>query len=176
MSYVEILILRHLRVRPAHGYELRKRVEATTGFVLHNNSLYPALKRFEEAGAVVKRAQTQEGRPPKHVYELTDVGWEMLHDMIAELPPDAAGDDTEFLARVGQFALVTAEERTAVLDARDDALRRRIEHLEVMAERAAGERWALLVTGELLRRTRLERQWLVELRSAAQTGETETGQ
>ncbi len=52
MSYVEILILRRLRSGPAHGYELRKRVEQTTGFVLHNNSLYPALRRFEEAGAV----------------------------------------------------------------------------------------------------------------------------
>ena len=47
MSYIEILILRRLRSGPAHGYELRKRVEQTTGFVLHNNSLYPALRRFE---------------------------------------------------------------------------------------------------------------------------------
>ena len=39
MSYIEILILRRLRSGPAHGYELRKRVEETTGFVLHNNSL-----------------------------------------------------------------------------------------------------------------------------------------
>ncbi len=52
LSYIEILILRRLRSGPAHGYELRKRVEQTTGFVLHNNSLYPALRRFEEAGAV----------------------------------------------------------------------------------------------------------------------------
>ena len=47
MSYVEILILRHLTRRPAHGYELRKRVEQTVGVLLHNNSLYPALKRLE---------------------------------------------------------------------------------------------------------------------------------
>ena len=52
MSYIEILILRRLRAGPAHGYELRKRVEQTTGVVLHNNSLYPALRRFEEAGAL----------------------------------------------------------------------------------------------------------------------------
>ena len=31
MSYIEILILRRLRSGPAHGYELRKRVEQTTG-------------------------------------------------------------------------------------------------------------------------------------------------
>ena len=90
MSYIEILILRRLRSGPAHGYELRKRVEQTTGFVLHNNSLYPALRRFEEAGAVTKTAEAQDGRPPRLVYTLTEVGQELLHDMLADLPPDQA--------------------------------------------------------------------------------------
>ena len=81
MSYIEILILRRLRSGPAHGYELRKRVEETTGFVLHNNSLYPALRRFEEAGAVTKAAEPQDGRPARLVYTLTAVGQELLHDM-----------------------------------------------------------------------------------------------
>ena len=69
MSYIEILILRRLRGGPAHGYELRKRVEQTTGVVLHNNSLYPALRRFEEAGAVTKTAEQADGRPPRLVYD-----------------------------------------------------------------------------------------------------------
>ena len=99
MSYIEILILRRLRSGPAHGYELRKRVEQTTGFVLHNNSLYPALRRFEEAGAVTKTAEPQEGRPPRLVYALTAVGHELLHDMLAELPAEQAADLSEFLAR-----------------------------------------------------------------------------
>ncbi len=97
MSYIEILILRRLRSGPAHGYELRKRVEQTTGFVLHNNSLYPALRRFEEAGAVTRTAEPQEGRPPRLVYALTAVGHELLHDMLAELPAEQAADLSEFL-------------------------------------------------------------------------------
>jgi DNA-binding PadR family transcriptional regulator len=36
--------------------------------VLHNNSLYLALKRSEEAGAVTRTAEPQEGRPPRLVY------------------------------------------------------------------------------------------------------------
>ena len=74
MSYIEILLLRHLTRRPAHGYELRKRVERTTGVRLNNNSLYPALRRFEEAGAVTRSEQPQEGRPPRLVYALTPLG------------------------------------------------------------------------------------------------------
>ncbi len=64
MSYIEILILRHLTRRPAHGYELRKRVESVTGVVLNNNALYPALRRFEEAGAVVRTAHEQQAVRP----------------------------------------------------------------------------------------------------------------
>ena len=105
MSYIEILILRRLRSGPAHGYELRKRVEQTTGVVLHNNSLYPALRRFEEAGAVTKTAEPQEGRPARLVYTLTEVGQELLHDMLAELPAEQAADPGEFVARLGQFSL-----------------------------------------------------------------------
>src|SRR5215472_7819585 len=115
MSYIEILILRLLRSAPAHGYELRKRVEETTGVVLHNNSLYPALRRFEEAGAVTRTSHEQPARPPRLVYTLTATGRELLHDMIADLPPEQAADDAEFGARLGQFSLISPGERTAVL-------------------------------------------------------------
>jgi DNA-binding PadR family transcriptional regulator len=167
VSYLEILILRHLTRTPAHGYELRKRVEATAGITLHNNSLYPALKRFEEAGAVVKTAVPQVGRPARNVYELTDVGHELLHDMLADLPADQADDETEFLTRLGQFGLLTPDERAAVLDARDRALERQLAHLRTMNERAGGERWGSLATAELIRRGEAERAWLAGLREQA---------
>jgi len=165
MSYVEILILRRLCGGAAHGYELRKRVEETTGVVLHNNSLYPALKRFEEAGAVTKTAEAQEGRPPRLVYTLTDVGRELLHDMIAHLPPEEAGDDDEFMARLGQFSLIDPSERTAVVAARTGAVSARLAHLRAMRDLATehGEHWGALVAAELVRRDEQELDWLVSL-------------
>ena len=169
MSYVEILILRRLRSGPAHGYELRKRVEQTTGFVLHNNSLYPALKRFEEAGAVTKTAEPQEGRPPRLVYTLTEVGHELLHDMLAELPPEQAADEAEFLARLGQFSLLSSSERSAVLAARTRAVRDQLAHYQTMRDLAIAhdERWGALATGELIRRGEQELAWLAELSDLA---------
>lgn len=167
MSYIEILILRHLTGRPAHGYELRKRVEYTTGVRLNNNSLYPALRRFEEAGAVTRTEQPQEGRPPRLVYALTPPGRELLHDMLAELPPDQAADDYEFHTRLGQFALLDTGERLAVLGARDTALQSRLAHMAEQQVRARGERWATAVTAELIRRGEAERAWIAELRALA---------
>jgi len=177
MSYIEILILRRLRSGPAHGYELRKRVEQTTGVVLHNNSLYPALKRFEEAGAVTKTAEPQQGRPPRLVYTLTEVGHELLHDMLAELPPEQAADEAEFLARLGQFSLLNSAERSAVLAARTRAVREQLTHYQAMRDLAAarGERWGELVTKELIRRHQQELTWLAGLAELAARPDPEAG-
>ena len=169
MSYIEILILRRLRAGPAHGYELRKRVEQTTGIVLHNNSLYPALRRFEEAGAVTKTAEPQPGRPPRLVYTLTAVGHELLHDMLADLPPDQAADPGEFMARLGQFSLISYSERAVVLAARTQAVREQLAHLETMRHLAkeTGEYWGAITTRELIRRHRQELTWLADLADLA---------
>ncbi len=166
MSYVDILVLRHLSSRPAHGYELRKRIEATTGFTLNNNSLYPALRRFEEAGAVTRTVEQQQGRPARNVYELTGIGREMLHDLLAELPADQAADDLEFMTRLGQFSLLTPAERDAVLDARDRALAQRIARVTGLREGARGDFWSEVVTSEVIRRDTRERDWLASLRAA----------
>jgi DNA-binding PadR family transcriptional regulator len=175
MSYIEILILRRLRGKPAHGYELRKRVEETAGVVLHNNSLYPALRRFEEAGAVTKTTEPQPGgRPPRLVYALTDTGHELLHDMLADLPPEHAADEVEFVTRLGQFSLITAAERAQVLAARSRAVGDQLTHLERMQEQssAVGEKWGAIVTAELIRRGRQELAWLSGLETLAAKEET----
>jgi DNA-binding PadR family transcriptional regulator len=168
VSYIEIMILRHLTRRPAHGYELRKRVERTVGVRLNNNSLYPALKRFEDAGAVTRTEQSQAGKPARNVYALTATGRDMLHDMLADLPPEQAGDDNEFLARLGQFSLLSPDERLSVLDARHEAVTKRYAHFVAMHELSDAERWASAVTGELARRAAGELDWLAELRKAAE--------
>src|SRR5215467_8247248 len=166
MSYVDVVILSHLAKEPSHGYQLRRRVEAATGFALHNNSLYPALRRFEEAGAVTKTAEPQEGgRPPRHVYAITEVGREMLHDMLTDLPPAQAGDEAEFLARLGQFELLMPAERCAVLDTRLAALSARAAHLAGLAKASRGHPWGAVVVAELARRTAADRDWVTRLRA-----------
>jgi DNA-binding PadR family transcriptional regulator len=167
---MDIVILSHLQRGPVHGYELKRRVSQTTAYALHNNTLYPALRRFEEAGAVTKTAETQEGRPPKHVYELTDVGRELLHDMLADLPPEQAADEKEFLTRLGQFEHLTPDERRRVLAARTDALRGQQTHLRGLAEqttRSPNHHWGSLVVAELADRIDRELAWIERLSAMA---------
>ncbi|MEU7876239.1 PadR family transcriptional regulator [Dactylosporangium sp. NPDC049140] len=165
--YLDIVILSHLQRGPVHGYELKRNVSATTAYALHNNTLYPALRRFEEAGAVVKTAEQQEGRPPRHVYELTDLGRELLHDMLADLPAEQAGDEPEFLTRLGQFEHLTPDERRRVLAARASALRDQAAHMRQLAEKTErsprNHHWGGLVVAELAGRVERELAWVARL-------------
>ncbi|GAB3611990.1 PadR family transcriptional regulator [Humibacter ginsengisoli] len=165
MAYPEILILRHLSRRPAHGYELRKRIEETTGIVINNNSLYPALKRFVEAGAVEVTVEQHESKPPRHVYTLTDVGRELLHDLLSELPAAQAGDDLEFLTRLGQFAFLDAAERAAIIDVRSAALEALRERLAALEGRTSDEFWSSAVVAHLREQIESELRWLKRLRA-----------
>jgi DNA-binding PadR family transcriptional regulator len=169
--YMDIVILSHLQRGPVHGYELKRKVGQTTAYALHNNTLYPALRRFEEAGAVTKTAEAQEGRPPRHVYELTEVGRELLHDMLADLPADQAADEPEFLTRLGQFEQLTPGERRRVLDARAEALRSQQAHMHDLAGRTAASprnhRWGGLVVAELTDRIDRELSWIARLTELA---------
>ncbi|MFR9728901.1 PadR family transcriptional regulator [Saccharopolyspora sp. MS10] len=157
--WIEVLLLASLAKQPSHGYELRRRVEETTGYALSNNSLYPALRRFTEAAAVTRTAEPQEGRPPRNVYTITEVGRELLHDMLAELPAELAGDDSEFLARLAHFHLLTADERLGVVEARRRALRQRRARVESLARDGIGG-WGREALDESARRLHAELGWL----------------
>lgn len=120
-----------------HGYELKKRIDRTLGgrVRINNNTLYPALRRFVKAGAVVARVQRHAGRPPRRVHALTDAGWARLRSMLTEFGPELAASDEEFLTRVAFFWLLADGERADVLDARTTALAERDAHLREMRRR-----------------------------------------
>jgi PadR family transcriptional regulator PadR len=72
---LDALLLATLSSGPAHGYAiiaaLRSRSAGT--FDLPEGTVYPALHRLEQAGHLVSRWQTENGRR-RRVYELTPFG------------------------------------------------------------------------------------------------------
>jgi DNA-binding PadR family transcriptional regulator len=133
---VDILILESLATRPQHGYEIKKGVERILGsdFSINNNLLYPALRRFEELGAVSREVVRTPGRPDRHVYHLTDRGVELLQHMLSEFPPNLAEDQAEFQVRVAFLDLLEPAARLDILAAREAVVRKRLAHLERMSE------------------------------------------
>jgi DNA-binding PadR family transcriptional regulator len=77
---LELAILGFLYDTPLHGYELRKRITALTGHVrpVAESTLYPAIKRLEQAGFLERTTEPGSVAAPRHVLSLTDEGrWEL---------------------------------------------------------------------------------------------------
>ncbi|MEU1181855.1 PadR family transcriptional regulator [Streptomyces sp. NPDC005820] len=83
---LELAILGFLYDTPLHGYELRKRLTALTGHVrpVAESTLYPAIKRLEKSGFLVRATEPGAVAAPRHVLSLTDEGGSELRRRLAE--------------------------------------------------------------------------------------------
>ncbi len=83
---LELAILGFLYDSPLHGYELRKRITALTGHVrpVAESTLYPAIKRLEKSGFLVRATEPGSVAAPRHVLSLTDEGRRELRRRLAE--------------------------------------------------------------------------------------------
>jgi DNA-binding PadR family transcriptional regulator len=172
--YFDILMLRVLADEPRHGYEIKKSVERILGGrSINNNVLYPALRRFEEQGAIERvAAEPDPGRPPRNVYRLTDPGHDLLQAMIRDADPTLLADDNEFQVRVAFFADLDPAARLKIIAARRSVIDAEIAHLaSLRPEAAVASDWGLRVLDFSMERFRHERGWLDELEAAAGRGD-----
>lgn len=171
--YVDILILALLMTRPRHGYEIKRQVQGIIGGIvsINNNQLYPALRRFEEAGAITREVVHTPGKPDKHVYQLTDRGEEILQDLLRDFTPEQARDDVEFQVHVAYFFLLEPEARLAILATREAVLREWQAHLEQSliqaGKRAEYQHFAQHIITFNLQRIQHELDWIAQLREEA---------
>jgi DNA-binding PadR family transcriptional regulator len=164
--YLDILVLAHLAHRPAHGYEIKKRVARSIGSpALNNNVLYPALRRFEDAGAIEGELVPQQGVPPRRVFRMTEAGQDLLRSLLEDFPEDLADSDEEFLTRLAFFHLVAPRARLDILAMRKQALRRRVDHLDEMTRLAASDdqTYAMRLLAFQVRQAESELAWIGEL-------------
>jgi transcriptional regulator len=95
---LDMLVLRTLRLGPAHGHDIAKHIQRSTDDVLQveHGSLYPALHRLERKGWVSSQWETARGRNREFkYYRLTPEGrkqlaregskWKQLTEAIARI-------------------------------------------------------------------------------------------
>ena len=77
---LDMLILRCLVFKPAHGYTIAKIIEQTSEDILHveQGSLYPALHRLEDRGWLTSAWGTSENNRKAKFYKLTADGRKQL--------------------------------------------------------------------------------------------------
>ncbi len=170
---LDIIILSILRSGPVHGYELKRRAQRPSLADLSNNSLYPYLRRFEDAGAVTHTLEAQQKRPPRKVYSITESGRRMLLELISTLPLELAADDEEFLVRLSFFHEVAPANRRAILGARTAVVDAAIARVATLLDETAStgdqptRAWRTAAMTEILNRLRAERGWIDTLTEKA---------
>jgi DNA-binding PadR family transcriptional regulator len=163
-------MLRVLADDPRHGYEIKKSVERILGGrSINNNVLYPALRRFEEQGAIQRvAAEADPGRPPRNVYRITEIGYDLLQAMIRDADPALLADDNEFHTRVAFFGDLDVQDRLRIIRARREIVESSIAHLAAMRPEAAAQQpWGVRVMDFNLGQKRQELGWLDNLALAA---------
>jgi len=177
-ALLELAILGLLHESPLHGYELRKRLNASLGAfrALSYGTLYPCLRELVDRGWIAENsaATSQPGaltdaagagsRRARIVYELTADGKRQFQSMLAQTGPAAWEDDT-FNVHFAFFARTEADVRLRILEGRRSRLE---ERLDSFRSAAAQRRERLdLYTAELQRHglesAEREIRWVSEL-------------
>lgn len=181
---LEFAILGLLQESPMHGYELRKRLNATLGAfrVISYGSLYPTLRKLREAEWIAQEAPDPAAGAPaltskrgKVVYKLTAEGKERFAELLAQVGPDAYEDDG-FGVHFAFFAKTDADVRLRILEGR----RRKVEEKREGLRAALGRTRERLdsYTQELQRHglesVDREVRWLNELIASERAGDPPT--
>jgi DNA-binding PadR family transcriptional regulator len=164
----DLLLLASLLDGPKHGYALKKRIGLLLGqAALHNNIVYPLLKRFVEDGWVIRRAAAGERGQTREMYSLTKAGKQVLLERISELTEKDAASADALRLRVGMFSALEPEKRVAILQSRDAFLTRRMERLDAVVKHLPLDPWSREVVSFLRSQVEAERDWLKRLEKLA---------
>jgi DNA-binding PadR family transcriptional regulator len=115
----DLIILALLFDAPKHGYQLKREA----GFILgqkamHNNLVYPLLRRFTQKRWITKKAVPGERGQTRQQYSLTSRGRQELLRRLAEYSDEEARSGRAFATRVGMFELLQPEARSRILEKR----------------------------------------------------------
>ncbi len=166
----DLIILATLFDGPKHGYQLKHEA----GFILgqddlHNNLVYPLLKKFAAQGLVIKKATPGERGQTRQQYAITARGKAMLIRRLNEFGEGEAKSFEAFIVRAGMFELLTETDRERIITAREEHLRRRSSALQTLQGKMDLGVYGSQVVTFLRERIESELGWIRRLRRLAQS-------
>jgi DNA-binding PadR family transcriptional regulator len=168
----DLLLLAALLDGPKHGYALKKQTGLITGKrEMHNNLVYPLLKRFVHEGWVRQYESAGQRGQTREVYSLTSKGKQALLQRLGAFTDKDAPSADAFCLRTGLFGVLEAEKRRGVLETRGKWLKKRAERLATIAKSMSLDNWAKETVRHLRNQVEAEQKWLAHLsRIAKQSG------
>ena len=160
----DLLLLANLLAGPQHGYALKKQVSLFSGKrEMHNNLVYPLLRRFVQNGWVSKRRAAGQRGQTRELYALTPKGKHELLRRLADFTEKEAHSETEFQLRVGLFTVLDAPARSRILAARNTWLTARDQRMSRITDGVDPGPWGSEVIHHLRQRIQAERKWIATL-------------
>jgi DNA-binding PadR family transcriptional regulator len=161
----DLLLLATLLKGPNHGYALKKQAGFFSGGTeMHNNLVYPLLRRFVGQGWVSQKKAPGERGQTRVVYALTAAGRAELVRRLREFGEAEARSAEAFHLRVGLFGVLGRTEREEVLEKRESYLAARGQRLAAIEKNAALGRYGDEAVRFLRQEIRAERSWIDRLR------------
>ena len=117
----DIIILGHFLQGPAHGYELKRRIDQSFGnsyINIINSLLYPRLADLESKGYIEGHRESHEKVPDRKVYQITDAGRKHLRALVAtpiKVKKGVLPDFMDFTVHAVFFFMLTKEEREEII-------------------------------------------------------------
>jgi DNA-binding PadR family transcriptional regulator len=190
---LELAVLGLLKEQPLHGYELKKRLGETLGFLwgVSYGSLYPALRRLEKAGAieiVAPSAPTAAsvptgsvsgdlaaarlrsvadrvagGRRTRKAYRITDRGEALFLELLLA-DDERADEEKAFALKLAFCRHLPATDRLALLERRRAVLLARLEPARRPTRSPrADDRYTRSLLEHRTRSTQRDLEWVEEL-------------
>lgn len=160
----DLVILTALLGGPAYGYALKR----TAGLIfgngtLHNNIVYPMLKKFVESGWVEQSTVPGDRGQQRKQYRITAAGRKYLLEQIADFGEREASNDGAFLFRVALFDLMPQEKRAEILSARKVHLARRLSELDKLEKTGKPKSYSGAVLARVQDVARNELDWIATI-------------
>jgi DNA-binding PadR family transcriptional regulator len=190
---LELAVLGLLKEQPLHGYELKKRLGETLGFLwgVSYGSLYPALRRLEKAGAIEIVApsaptsvpvptgsvagdlaaarlrsvadRVSSGRRTRKAYRITDRGEALFVELLLA-DDERADEEKSFALKLAFCRYLPAADRLSLLERRRDVLRARLEPARRPTRSPRSEdRYTRSLLEHRTRSTQRDLEWVEEL-------------
>lgn len=164
----DLLLLALMLDGPKYGYQLKREAGWMMGQdALHNNIVYPMLRRFLDEGWVSKKAVPGERGQTRQQYALTAVGRNILMDRLRHFSEADASMEEAFRLRVGLFSFLKAEVRESILTAREQRLERRDEKLETLQGKMDLGKFGGEIVRYMRKEIEMEQEWIRHLRRMA---------
>jgi len=161
----DLITLSMLLDGPKHGYQLKRQ----GGFIfgqgdIHNNLIYPLLRRFTSNGWVTKKQVPGERGQTRQQYSLTALGRRELISRLEQFSEQDAPSLGAFITRVGLFEVIDTDARDSILEKRHAYVQMRSEHLARLAANIKVESYGADVIELLREQIRMELKWMEKLR------------